>query len=143
MGSTPPVEREIARDLARRGILVAPVLILVALGLRGADGAVGAALAAAIVVMNLVGAASAQGWAAMRSAATLGAVVLGGYVARLAVVTAAILLLRHATWLDFPSFGLTLAVSHLGLLAWEARSVSLTLAFPGLKPSGAALGGKD
>jgi hypothetical protein len=143
LGTSPPVEREIARDLARRGALIAPIVVAVALAVRGTDGAIGAAVALAIVVLNLVGAASAQGWAAMKSAATLGAVVLGGYIGRLAVVTVAIVLLRHATWLDFPTFGLTLAVSHLGLLAWEARSVSLTLAFPGLKPATPATGGKD
>jgi len=30
--------------------------------------------------------------------------------------------------------GLTLVATHLGLLIWEARYVSLSLAFPGLKP---------
>lgn len=143
MGTTPPVESEIARDMARRGLLAAPALVLLALVLRGPGGATGAAIAIAIAVTNLVLAAGAQGWAASRSTAILGGVVLGGYVARLAVVTAAMLVLRHVTWLDFPSFGLTLAMTHLGLLAWEARSVSMTLAFPGLKPAGSAYGGKD
>ena len=143
MGTTPSVEREIARDLVRRGLLAAPFLVLVALLARGGSGATGAAVAVTIVVTNLAVAAAAQGWAATRSAAMLGGVVLGGYVARLAVVTCAILLLRHASWLDFPSFGVTLAVTHLGLLAWEARSVSMTLAFPGLKPAGPAFDGKD
>lgn len=143
MGSSPPVEREIARDLARRGLIAAPAIVLVALALRGVDGATGAAIAIAIVVVNFAAAASVQGWAASRSTAVLGGVVLGGYVVRLAVVTVAMLLLRHSTWLDFPSFGVTLAATHLGLLAWEARSVSMTLAFPGLKPAGSAFGGKD
>ena len=31
--------------------------------------------------------------------------------------------------------GATLVVSHLGLLLWETRYVSASLAFPGLKPS--------
>jgi hypothetical protein len=29
---------------------------------------------------------------------------------------------------------LTILVTHLGLLAWETRYVSATLAYPGLKP---------
>lgn len=143
MGTTPPVESEIARDLVRRGLLVAPVLVVVALLARGGSGATGAAVAVAIVVTNLAVAAAAQGWAATRSAALLGGVVLGGYIGRLAVVTVAMVLLHHAEWLDFPSFGVTLALTHLGLLAWEARSVSMTLAFPGLKPAGPSFDGKD
>ncbi len=149
MGTTPSVESvesvesEIARDLARRGLLVAPVLVLAAALLRGAGGATGAAIAIAIVIANLVFAAAAQGWAARRSVAVLGGVVLGGYVVRLAVVTVALLLLRHAAWLDFNVFAVILAVTHLGLLAWEARSVSMTLAYPGLEPAGPAHGGKD
>jgi len=143
LGTAPPVEREIARDLVRRGLLAAPAVVLIAFAVRGVDGATGAAIAIAIVVTNLAVAAAAQGWAATRSVAILGGVVLGGYVARLAVVTVAILLLRHAAWLDFPAFGVSLGGAHLGLLAWEARSVSMTLAFPGLKPAGPPLGGKD
>ena len=30
---------------------------------------------------------------------------------------------------------LTIAITHIALLIWETRSVSLTLAAPGLKPS--------
>lgn len=143
MGAAQPLEREIARDLAVRGLLVAPLVVGITFAMRGAGGATGATIAVAIVVGNFVVAAAAQAWAAARSAAMLGAVVLGGYIVRLAVVTVAILLLRHVAWIDFPAFGITLAVTHLGLLAWEARAVSLTLAFPGLKPARPALGGKD
>lgn len=122
---------------------MAPIIVLVAAVVRGFGGATGAAVGIAIVIANLAFAAAAQGWAARRSTAVLGGVVLGGYVMRLAVVTVALLLLRHATWLDFPAFGVTLAVTHLGLLVWEAHSVSMTLAYPGLAPAGPAHGGKD
>jgi len=35
---------------------------------------------------------------------------------------------------DFTVFAITLVVSYLALLFWEMRSISLTLAYPGLKP---------
>ena len=35
---------------------------------------------------------------------------------------------------DWPVFCITLVVSYLGLLFWEMRSISLSLASPGLKP---------
>jgi hypothetical protein len=41
---------------------------------------------------------------------------------------------RHASWFSKGAFGLTIIVTHLGLLIWETRFVSASLAFPGLKP---------
>ena len=34
------------------------------------------------------------------------------------------------------ALGVTLIVTHLGLLIWETRHVSASLAYPGLKPTG-------
>ncbi len=39
-----------------------------------------------------------------------------------------------AALLALVPLGLTIIVSHLGLLFWEMRFVSASLAFPGLKP---------
>jgi hypothetical protein len=60
--------------------------------------------------------------------------VLFGYLARLALIFAAILLVRDASWVSLVALGLTIIVTHLGLLFWELRYVSINLAFPGLKP---------
>ena len=45
------------------------------------------------------------------------------------------MLVRTEPWVDLMALGLTLVISHLGLLFWEMRYVSATLAFPGLKPT--------
>ena len=37
-------------------------------------------------------------------------------------------------WVEELPLGLALVAGHLGLLLWEARSVSASLAFPALKP---------
>jgi hypothetical protein len=42
---------------------------------------------------------------------------------------------RHASWIDFTALGILVLVTHLGLLFWEMRYVSASLAFPGLKPT--------
>jgi len=41
---------------------------------------------------------------------------------------------RDASWMSLPALGTTLVLTHLGLLFWEMRYVSLSLAHPGLKP---------
>jgi hypothetical protein len=43
--------------------------------------------------------------------------------------------LRHVSWIDLPTLGFVLVGTHIGLLSWEAKHVSLTLAAPGLRPA--------
>ena len=62
-------------------------------------------------------------------------VALFGFVIRLAAISAAVLLVADQSWVEPVPLGLTLVVTHLGLLLWETRFVSASLAFPGLKPT--------
>jgi hypothetical protein len=130
----PPVERHIALDLARRGLLIAPLVILLAGVLRGFDGAAGAAVGLGIVLANFLIAAYAIGRVAGTTPKLVGAVALGSYVVRLGTILVALLLLRNVDALDFVALGITLVAAHLLLLAWEAPHVSMSLAAPGLKP---------
>lgn len=134
MDEIPPVERHIAFDLAKRGLWVAPVVILVAGLARGFDGALGAAAALAIVLANFAVAAVSVSWAAKYSPKATGGVALGGFVVRLGVILVAMILLRRSSVIDFPAFAITLLVAHLGLLTWESRHVSMSLGAPGLRP---------
>ena len=61
--------------------------------------------------------------------------VLGGYVARLGLMTAVVLVVKAGGWLATVPFAITLLVTHLGLLVWESRHVALTLAAPGRRPA--------
>ncbi len=130
-----PVEREIATDLIRRGLLVAPVLIAIAAGFKGFSGAVAMLLAVLVVALNFMLAAVGQDFAVRSGRAALIATnALGGFVVRMGVVLVALVLLRNQTWIHFGIFAIAVASTHLGLLFWEMRSVSASLAFPGLKP---------
>ena len=134
MDPAPPVERRIAVDLARHGLLVAPVIVLVAGLLRGVDGAASAALGLGVVVVNFFVAALSLEWGARRGGNALFAVALGGFLVRMMSILV-VLLAAEALfgWADVVVLGLTLVVTHLGLLFWELRSVSLSLAAPGLR----------
>jgi hypothetical protein len=128
------VEQEVARDIARRGLLVAPIIIL-ALGLaRGWAGALGATIALAVVCANFL----ASAWVITRlsrlGANALFAGVMLGWILRMTVVVAVLLVCRHNNAIDFPVLGFTIFGTHLGLLFWEAKHVSLTLGAPGLRP---------
>jgi hypothetical protein len=130
----PPVERRIAVDLARHGLLVAPVIVLVAGLLRGVDGAASAALGLAVVVVNFLVAAVSLEWGARRGGNALFAVALGGFLLRMVLIVV-VLFAAEALfgWADVVVLGLTLVFTHLGLLFWELRSVSFSLAAPGLR----------
>jgi hypothetical protein len=133
----PAPEPVLARDMARRALPFAPVAVAVCAAIWGGAGAVSAAYAVAIVLANLLLAAWMLSTAARISYALLMGAALFGFVLRLALVSAAVLLVKDAGWVEPMALGLTLVVAHLGLLFWELRYVSISLAHPGLKPSAA------
>lgn len=131
----PEVERELAFDMLKRGVWFMPTILLLATIVWGTQGASSAAVAIALVVVNLVLAALALSWAAKVSLTAIMAVSLGGFAVRMGLVTAVLFAVRDATWIDMTALGITVLVTHLGLLFWELRYVSASLAFPGLKPT--------
>lgn len=131
----PAVERDVAVDLLRRGWPALPVLALVGLIGWGPAGAVSAGYAVVLVGLNFLLAASLLGWAARISLATLMAAALFGYAARLGLLFVAVWFVRHATWFEPVPLGLALVITHLGLLFWEMRYLSVSLAHPGLRPT--------
>ena len=131
----PATETAIARDLTRRAIWVAPAFLLVGLLGWGLDGLLSSALALVLVAVNFRLGAAIITRAAQISINALYGAVLGGYVARLALMTAVVLVVKAVGLLATVPFAITLLVTHLGLLAWESRHVAMTLAAPGLKPT--------
>ena len=127
-------ESQIARHLARRAAMVGPVVVLFVGLLRGIDGAISAAIGLVIVAVNFLVAAQIIVWATQKSVGAIYGAIFGGFFVRLAVLLGIVLLLEPVSFIDVPVLVLTVAVSHLALLVWETRSVSLTLAAPGLKP---------
>lgn len=131
----PAPEPGLARDIAKRAVLVAPAVILACGAIWGADGALSAAYATAIIALNFLLAAWMLSTAARISYGLLMGAALFGFLLRLGLVSAAVLLVKDAAWVEPLALGLTLVVAHLGLLFWELRYVSISLAHPGLKPT--------
>ncbi|HEY9556186.1 MAG TPA: ATP synthase subunit I [Acidimicrobiales bacterium] len=131
----PAPEPVLALDIAKRALAFAPVAIAVCAAIWGAAGATSAAYAMAIVLANLAFAAWMLATAARISYGALMGAALFGFLIRLALVSAAVLLVRDAGWVEPVALGLTLVVAHLGLLFWELRFVSISLAHPDLKPT--------
>jgi hypothetical protein len=131
----PAVERELAFDMLKRGVWFAPLVVIAATIVWGTAGASSAGVAIGLVAVNLVLAALALSWAARRSLNMLMVVALGGFAVRMGLVTVVLLLVKDEPWIDLVALGVTVLVTHLGLLFWELRYVSASLAFPALKPA--------
>jgi hypothetical protein len=133
-GAEQAPELDVARDLARRAVWLAPVAMLVGVVGWGLPGAASALFALGLVTLNFLLAAFAMARAARISLGVLMATVMISYVARLALILVATLAVAGSGWFEPVPFGATLIVAHLALLLWETRYVSASLAFPGLKP---------
>ena len=131
----PAPEVEISTDMIKRGIVVAPVLIALSGVIWQANGAWSSAYGIAIVLVNFALAAGMIAISVRISYAALLAATLFGYIARLALIFFAVFLVRNTGWISMPAVGMSIIVTHLGLLVWELKYVAISLAFPGLKPS--------
>jgi hypothetical protein len=115
--------------------MVMPLMVVLgALG-WGWRGAASAALAVGLVAANFALAAALLSWAARISPNVLMATALFGFLGRFGLLAAAVFALKGQGWVELLPLGLGLFVTHLGLLVWETRYVSLSLAYPGLKPT--------
>lgn len=131
----PAPEPMVAKDMVRRSLPFIPLVLLLAGGLWGTDGVASAAYATGIVLVNLLLAAFMLSAAARISYGFLMGAALFGFLLRLGLVSAAVLAVKDASWVEPVALGLTLIATHLALLLWELRYVSISLAYPGLKPS--------
>ena len=127
-------ERAVALDMVRRSVFFAvPLLAAGAVGWQW-SGVWSVGLALVLVLVNFMLGAAVIGWGARLGPAAMMVGALGGYVVRLGIVAAAVLPVRHHDWFELLPFAASLLLTHLGLLIVETRRVSMSLAYPGLKP---------
>ena len=133
--TAPAPEPQLAWDMVKRGLPAAPVLLLVGFLGWGTDGALSAGYGVGLVLVNLVLSAASLAWAARISPTAIMATALGGFGARMLLVVLALAAVKDMAWVETIPLGLTVVITHLGLLIWESRHVSASLAYPALKPT--------
>ena len=122
--------------MARRGLLILPFVVGIAWLVADANVAGSIAYGMIIVLINFLLSAYLLAWAARIALGLVASVALGGYVMRLALIFMAVWVVRDTPWVRMIPLGITIIATHLGLLVWELRYVSATVAHPGLKPTG-------
>lgn len=129
------VEVKVSTDMVKRGLWVAPALVVIAYLIWGGEGAASAAFAIGLVLANFALAAFLIATTAKISLGLMMGATLFGYLVRLGLIALAVLLVRDADWISHPALGATIIVTHLGLLIWELKYVAISLAHSGLKPA--------
>ena len=130
-----PVEIQVTADMVKRGLVVAPVVIVICALIWGSSGAWSAAFAIGLVLVNFSLSAMLISFTAKISLGLMMGATLFGYLIRLGLIMLAVLLVKDAGWISLPALGATIIVTHLGLLLWELKYVAISLAHPGLKPA--------
>lgn len=125
-------EWDIALDMTRRSLWVFPAWVVASGFIWGMGGAFSSALGYLLVIGNLAAAAALMAWGARTSPVALMGATLGGFVARLVVLAGVVLAVAQLSFFEPVPIAITIITSHLGLLVWEIRYVSLRLAAPGL-----------
>lgn len=128
-------EREVAHDIVRRGLIAAPLFLAVGLIGWGKAGVASVAVALAVVLANFLFSAWLLTTAAQISLPFMMGAALFGYILRIGLVLLVFMAIRDTSWCRRVPFGFTIVVAHIGLLIWEMRHISASLAFPGLKPT--------
>jgi hypothetical protein len=129
----PAVEKIIALDIVKRSIVFIPILLIIGAVAGGEKGLASTAFAIFVVLANFLLSAFMLSWGARISYVALGMAAMFGYLLRLGLITAAVLLVRKQSWVSLPILGIMIVVTHLGLLLWELRYVSLSFSSPGIK----------
>ncbi len=123
---TDATEREIANHLVLQTALVAPVMLAVGAIFWGLDGVASAGWALVLVAVNFFLGAAVITWGASIGPTALFAAVMIGFVARLGIITGAVLPVRNTEWFETVPFAIALLVTHLGLLVIETRRFSMS-----------------
>lgn len=134
---------QVTKDIIRRGFIAGPVFLIVGGSIWGLDGLYSVAFGLGLVLLNFWLSAALISYSARISLALLMGSVLFGFLLRLGIIFIAFWLTKDASWMSVMAFGLTLIILHLGLLIWELKYISASLAYPGLKPTAKELKAKE
>jgi len=118
-----PIEAIIGKNIAKRSLFVAPVLALIFGLLQGWPGVVAALVGVTIVVANFLLGGYIMASAARVSLNLYHAAALFGFIIRLGLITVSMLIIANVTDLDRMALGISVIVSYLVLLSWEAVAI--------------------
>ncbi len=127
------VEKRMAIHMAKWGAVASPVLLVVSYLIWSTKGLESSAFAIVLVLINFAVTAKLMEFGGRYSLAGLMAAALASFIFDLALLSAAIIPFATASWMDLWALGLTLIATHLGLVVFEASTISTRMALMGLR----------
>ena len=122
-----------ATHMAKWGAIVSPVLLVVSFFIWSTRGLESSAYAIVLVIVNFVVTAKLMEIGGRYSLSGLMVTAVGGFIFDLVLLGAAVIPFATASWMNLWALGLTLIVTHLGLVIFEASTISTRMAFMGLR----------
>jgi hypothetical protein len=114
------IEVRMVNRMAKRGLLVAPVVIAILWAINGPRWGLSAGVGLGLAIGNLILASRIIGAVAQNSPQLLLPAGMVAFALGLAVLAAVAFALRAADAVDFTVMGITLVAAHLVLVLWEA-----------------------
>jgi hypothetical protein len=114
-------EARLLRPALIWSLVAAGPVVGIAYAARGDHGAVSAAIAVAIVLLNAITAAVISGAASRLHALAAGFISLPSFAIRMAAILVALAALKNASFIDKPTFALTFGAAVTAVLVLEAR----------------------
>ncbi len=127
------VEKRMAFHMAKWGALLSPVLLVISFLIWSTRGLESSAYAIVLVLINFLVTAKLMEIGGRISLSALMAAALGGFIFDLVLLGVAVIPFATASWMNLWALGLTLIVTHLGLVVFEASTISARMAFSGLR----------
>ncbi|NNN19010.1 MAG: ATP synthase subunit I [Acidimicrobiaceae bacterium] len=127
------IETRMASHMAKWGAVVSPILLLVSYLIWSTKGLESSAYAIVLILINFLVTAKLMAVGARISLSALMGAAVGGFIFDLVLLTAAVIPFATASWMNLWALGLTLIVTHLGLVVFEASTISTRMAFLGLR----------
>lgn len=118
-----PVEAIIAHHTAKRALVVGPLVVVLFWILRGPEGAIAAAIGVVVVTLNFELGGRLLSRAAAHSVDMYHAAALFGFLLRLGLITASMLLVAWLFDVDRVAFGIAAVGTYVLLLVLETRAV--------------------
>lgn len=128
------IEKRMASHMVRWGAIVSPLLLGISYLIWSVNGLESSAYAIALILINFWVTAKLMEMGGRISLSALMGAAVGSFIFDLVLLTAAVVPVAKAPWMNLWALGLTLIVTHLGLVVFEANSVSARMAFTGLYP---------
>ncbi|TAN22498.1 MAG: hypothetical protein EPN30_08585 [Actinomycetota bacterium] len=127
------IEQHMASHMVKWGALFSPVLLLVSFLIWSTKGLESSAYAIVLILINFLVTAKLMKMGGRISLSALMGAAFGGFIFDLALLSAAVIPFATASWMNLWALGLTLIVTHLGLVVFEASTISARMTFLGLR----------